>query len=112
MLVNPRIVAALAAVFLVAASPSLLRAQQAQQSNSIVIKNFDYSPMSVTVKAGSTVTWKNLDDEPHTVTSLDGLFRSGALDTGDKFAFKFDKPGIYKYACSIHPRMMGTIIVQ
>jgi len=85
---------------------------QAQQANSVVMKNFDFAPMSLTVKAGSTVTWKNTDGEPHTVTSVDGLFRSGALDTDETYSFTFAKPGTYKYACSIHPRMIGTIIVK
>jgi len=87
-------------------------AVEAPQTNSIVMKNFDFSPMSLTIKAGSSVTWKNLDGEPHTVTSADGLFRSGALDQNDTFTFKFDKPGTYKYVCSIHPRMMAAIIVK
>jgi plastocyanin len=81
-------------------------------SNMVVMKNFDFSPMTITVSAGSTVTWKNLDGEPHTVTSLDGRFRSGALDENDSFKFKFDKPGIYKYVCSIHPKMMAAVIVK
>lgn len=87
-------------------------AAQAQQADSIVMKNFDFAPMSITVKAGATVTWKNLDGEPHTVTSVDGLFRSGALDTDETYSFTFAKPGTYKYACSIHPRMIGIIIVK
>jgi hypothetical protein len=58
------------------------------------------------------VTWKNLDGEPHTVVSPDGVFRSHALDQGDTFAFKFDTPGTYKYICSIHPKMMAAIVVQ
>jgi plastocyanin len=78
----------------------------------IVMKNFDFSPMTLTVKAGTTVTWKNTDGEPHTVTSDTGLFRSGGLDQDDTFSFKFDKPGTYKYVCSIHPKMVGTIVVQ
>lgn len=55
----------------------------AQQANSVVMKNFDFAPMSLTVKAGKSVTWKNLDGEPHTVTSVDGLFRSGAVDQNE-----------------------------
>jgi len=78
----------------------------------VVMKNFDYSPMDVTITAGSTVTWKNLDGEPHTVTSADGTFRSPALDENDTYQFKFDKPGVYKYLCSIHPKMMATITVK
>ncbi|HEX3431712.1 MAG TPA: cupredoxin family copper-binding protein [Rhizomicrobium sp.] len=81
-------------------------------ANAVVMKNFDFSPMSLTVPAGTTVTWKNLDGEPHTVTSLTGLFRSGGLDQNDTFRFKFTKPGVYKYVCSIHPRMMATITVK
>ncbi len=78
----------------------------------IVMKNFDFSPMDVTVSAGSTVTWKNMDGEPHTVASADGLFRSSALDQDDTYSFKFDKPGVYKYICSIHPKMRATITVK
>ena len=84
----------------------------ADTANTIVIKNFDFAPMAITVAAGTTVSWTNKDGEPHTVTSLDGLFRSGALDTGDSFSFKFDKPGVYKYLCSIHPRMTATVTVK
>jgi len=53
-----------------------------------------------------------MDGEPHTVASRDGLFRSTALDQNDTFQFKFDKPGIYKYVCSIHPKMMATVTVK
>lgn len=53
-----------------------------------------------------------MDDEPHTVVSDTGLFRSGALDTKESFSFKFDKPGTYHFTCSIHPAMVGTIVVQ
>jgi len=77
----------------------------------VTIKNFMFA-MDVTVTPGSTVTWKNLDGEPHTVASADGLFRSSALDQGDSFSFKFDKPGVYKYICSIHPKMKATITVK
>ena len=78
----------------------------------IVVKDFMFMPMSLTVKAGSTVTWANRDDEPHTVVSDTGLFRSDALDTNESFSFKFDRPGTYHFTCSIHPRMVGTIVVQ
>jgi plastocyanin len=78
----------------------------------IAVKDFMFVPVSLTVKAGSTVTWANMDDEPHTVVSDTGLFRSGAMDTSESFSFKFDKPGTYHFTCSIHPRMVGTIVVQ
>jgi plastocyanin len=101
-----------AALFVVFAGAAPLAPLAAENANTIVMKNFDFSPMTLTVKAGTTVTWKNTDGEPHTVTSDTGLFRSGGLDQDDTFSFKFDKPGTYKYLCSIHPKMTGTIIVQ
>jgi plastocyanin len=78
----------------------------------ISAKNFMFSPATITVKAGATVTWTNLDEEPHTVYSDAGLFRSGALDTKDSFSFTFDKPGTYHYLCTIHPKMLGTVVVE
>jgi plastocyanin len=94
------------------ASASSIGTAKAQDADTVVMKNFDFSPMMLTVKAGTTVTWKNLDGEPHTVVSPDGVFRSHALDQGDTFTFKFDKPGTYKFVCSIHPKMMAEIVVQ
>jgi plastocyanin len=78
----------------------------------ITIKNFDFMPMDITVAPGTTVVWKNLDGEPHTVASADGLFRSQALDQNDSFRFTFEKPGVYRYICSIHPNMRAAITVQ
>jgi plastocyanin len=78
----------------------------------IVVKDFTFKPTPVTVKAGATVTWTNMDDEPHTVVSDTGVFKSGGMDTNESFSFKFDKPGTYHFTCSIHPRMVGTIVVQ
>jgi len=93
------------------AVPSL--AGEAVVSPTIVMaKDFMFAPTSLTIKSGSTVTWTNKDDEPHTVVSDAGLFRSSAMDTNESFSFKFDKPGTYRYMCSIHPRMVGTIVVQ
>ena len=78
----------------------------------VVIKDFMFAPMSVTIRAGSPVTWVNNDEEPHSIVSDTGLFRSGGLDTGEKYSFRFEKPGTYHFRCSIHPRMVGTIVVQ
>ena len=97
---------------LVAAIASGLTVAQAQEPNAVVIKNFMFSPMSLTVKAGSTVTWKNLDGEPHTVVNDAGIFRSAALDQNDTYQFRFDKPGVYNVSCGIHPNMKATITVQ
>jgi plastocyanin len=91
-------------------APSHANAQPAAVT--VPIKNFAYMPMSVTIPVGGSVTWKNFDGEPHTVTSLDGLFRSGALDQDDSFTFRFVKPGVYKYVCSIHPKMRAEIVVK
>jgi len=77
----------------------------------IIIKKFMFNPMDVTVPAGTNVTWENQDGEPHTVVSLTGDFRSQALDEKDHFAHQFTAPGTYKYICSIHPKMVGTITV-
>lgn len=87
-------------------------AQAAAAAAPIIMKNFNFAPMMVTVHVGDTVTWKNLDEEPHTITSLDGLFRSGALDEGESFKFKFTKPGTFKYTCSIHPKMQAMVVVK
>jgi plastocyanin len=101
---------AAAVLWLIAAGDSA-RAGAADPAK-IVIKNFTFVPMSLTVQAGSTVTWANMDDEPHTVVSDTGLFRSGAIDTSESFSFKFESAGSYHFTCSIHPRMVGTIVVQ
>jgi plastocyanin len=82
------------------------------QGMRILIKDFMFSPMEAKTTVGVPVTWVNQDDEPHTVVSDVGLFRSGALDTGNEYTFKFDKPGTYHVLCSIHPQMVATIIVE
>jgi plastocyanin len=64
------------------------------------------------VKAGTTVTWRNEDDIPHTITSTTRLFKSKALDTDDSFSFTFTELGTYEYFCSLHPRMTATIVVE
>jgi len=81
-------------------------------ATTIAVKDYTFTPTPLTIKVGSTVTWTNKDDEPHNATSDTGLFKSGGMDTNDSFSFKFDKPGTYHYTCTIHPRMVGTIIVQ
>jgi|SRR5579872_7513952 len=81
-------------------------------THDILVKGFMFNPTTITVKVGTTVRWTNQDGEPHTVVSDSGLFRSGALDTKDTFTYKFDKPGTYRFLCSIHPQMVGTVVVQ
>ena len=79
----------------------------------VTIDNFSFSPATVTVAAGTEVTWLNRDDIPHTVVSDDKTtFKSRALDTDEKFSFTFAKAGTYTYFCSIHPRMTAKVVVQ
>jgi amicyanin len=78
----------------------------------VKIDNFSFTPETVTVPAGSQVTWTNRDDIPHTVVSEDKSIKSKALDTDEKFSFTFSKPGTYSYFCSIHPKMKGKVVVQ
>jgi plastocyanin len=86
-------------------------------ANEVNIFIYDYMPMEFKVKAGTTITWINNDEAEHTVTAKDKSFDSGALKTvniqpGASFSLKFDKPGTYEYFCSIHPRMIGKIVVE
>lgn len=99
-----------AALTLACAVPAILAAAPA--TIEVPIRNFAFMPMEVSVPVGGSVTWKNLDGEPHTVTSTEGLFRSGALDQGDSFTFKFTKAGTYPYICSIHPQMRARVVVK
>lgn len=72
----------------------------------------NFTPGTLTVAAGTTVTWGNNDVTTHTVTADAGGFNSNNLNSGDTFQVKFDNPGQYKYHCSIHSFMTGTIVVQ
>jgi plastocyanin len=99
------VVAAVAVVFVLAVAPA--RAEDA----AVKIGNFTFGPQEMKVKAGTTVIWTNEDDIPHTVVSPNN-FRSKALDSDDKFSFTFTTPGTYKYFCSLHPHMTGTIVVE
>ena len=79
----------------------------------INIFNYKFDPASVTVSVGTTVTWTNKDEIPHTVASSDKSFQGSAgLDTGDSYSYTFTKPGTYKYYCTLHPFMTGVIVVQ
>jgi plastocyanin len=83
--------------------------------NTSTIKNFAFDPSALTVKAGTAVTWTNLDGAPHTIVSDTGSpapFSSDTLQTGASYAFTFTQAGTYTYHCSIHPSMKGTIFVQ
>jgi plastocyanin len=87
-------------------------AEEKNAAASITIDNFSFTPKEVTVAAGTTITWVNHDDVPHTVVSPDKKFRSKALDTDDQFSFTFTDAGTYNYFCSVHPMMTGKIVVK
>jgi len=94
-------------------TPAAGTSDNAVKTVEIKIDNFSFGPMTLTVSSGTTVTWINNDDVPHTVVSEDTkTFKSGALDTGDKFSYTFTKPGKYPYFCSVHPKMMAEIVVR
>ena len=78
----------------------------------VKIDNFTFDPPQLTVKAGTTITWRNEDDIPHAIASAERMFKSKALDTDDGYSFTFTQPGTYAYFCSMHPHMTGTIVVQ
>ena len=82
-------------------------------TNAIAIKNFAFAPDTVTVKVGSTITWTNSDQEPHTVTSKDnnGPLRSPTMNSGATYSYTFTTPGKYEYLCTIHPFMVATVVV-
>jgi plastocyanin len=84
------------------------------KTEQIVIDNFTFNPAKLTVAAGTTVTWLNRDDVPHTATSSSKpkAFDSGTLDTDGKFSHVFTKPGTYDYFCAVHPHMTGQVIVK
>jgi amicyanin len=87
-------------------------AQPKPATMDIKIDNFTFGPPELTVMAGTTITWTNRDDIPHTVVSTDKVFKSKVLDTDEKFSFTFSTPGTFTYFCSIHPKMTGKVVVQ
>ena len=86
--------------------------QQPRNRTEVRVDNFTFSPEAITVPVNSAVTWVNKDDIPHVIASNDGLFKSKALDTDQQYSFTFTKPGTYAYYCSIHPKMVGKIVVR
>jgi plastocyanin len=100
------VVAGVAAFLLLAATPVW-----AADATAVKIGNFTFGPQEVKIKAGTTINWTNEDDIPHTVVSPNN-FRSKVLDTDGTYSFTFTTPGTYKYFCSLHPHMTGTIVVE
>ncbi len=86
--------------------------QAAAGPTAVRIDNFNFTPPTLVVAPGTTVTWTNADDDVHTVVEKDRKFKSAALDTDDTFSQTFTTPGEYEYVCSLHPRMVGKIVVK
>jgi len=102
----------MAMLLLLTASPRVAAADQPPANTEVTIDNFSFGPQTVTVPVGATVTWTNRDDIPHTVVSTDGVFKSKVRDTDEKFSYTFTKAGTYSYFCSVHPKMIGKVVVQ
>ena len=88
------------------------RPAAAGEEVTVTIDNFTFTPAEVTVTPGTTVTWVNNDDIPHTVVDKKQAFRSKVLDTEGKFSFTFMTPGDFTYFCSLHPHMTGKVMVK
>jgi len=102
------------ATVLLAGSPGITANPQPPSlaTAEVKIDNFTFEPGTIMVAVGTTVTWTNRDDIPHTVVSTDGVFKSKVLDTDEKFSYTFAKAGNFPYFCSIHPKMTGKVVVQ
>ncbi|HST31170.1 MAG TPA: cupredoxin family copper-binding protein [Chthoniobacterales bacterium] len=88
-------------------------ATSSDKKNTVEIKEFAFNPPTLKVKAGEKITWINRDEEPHTVVSVGKKFqKSPALDTDQEFTITAGAPGTYEYFCSVHPKMIGTIVVE
>jgi amicyanin len=103
---------AMLAAFLGSVKAAETTAAPAANTVQVNIFNYKFDPATVTITVGTTVNWTNKDEVPHTVASSDKSFKGSAgLDTGDSYSYTFDKPGTYKYYCTLHPFMTGTIVV-
>ena len=108
----------IAVLLLFAGSPSVTASssnnndQPSAATAAVKIDNFVFGPQTITIPAGTTVTWTNSDDIPHTVVSTEGVFKSKVVDTDEKFSYTFTKAGTYPYYCSVHPKMTGKVVVQ
>jgi plastocyanin len=104
----------LIAMLLLFAGSSSVRANDQPSAANVAVKidNFVFGPQAITVPVGTTVTWTNSDDIPHTAVSTDGVFKSKVMDTDEKFSYTFTKAGTYSYYCSVHPKMTGQVVVK
>jgi plastocyanin len=112
-MLRPIIASALGAVAGSVLAMGVLFARADAPASGVSIGNFTFTPQTLTVKAGTTVTWTNKDDIVHGVAWTNNAFaRSNALDTDDSYSFTFTTPGTYQFFCYIHPRMVGSIVVE
>ena len=103
----------IAMLLLFAGSSRVAASDQPSAANvAVKIDNFVFGPQAITVPVGTTVTWTNSDDIPHTAVSTDGVFKSKVMDTDEKFSYTFTKAGTYSYYCSVHPKMTGQVVVK
>ena len=102
------------AMLLLFAGTSRVKATDQPSTANVAVKidNFVFGPQAITVPIGTTVTWTNSDDIPHTAVSTDGVFKSQVMDTDEKFSYTFTKAGTYSYYCSVHPKMTGQVVVK
>jgi plastocyanin len=91
-------------------SPAPTPASSPVATTSVTIADFAFGPGVITVRAGSTVTWTNKDQDAHTV-AITGAPPSQPLVSGDTYTHTFAQPGTYPYRCSIHPTMRGMVVV-
>lgn len=101
----------LASLVFATASLVAVRAKAAAKTD-VNIDNFAFAPETLTVTRGTTVTWTNRDDIPHSIVESNGLFHSQAFDTSGSYSYTFSQAGTYNYICGLHPHMMGKIIVK
>ena len=116
-LVRRPVPAAFGAVLALGATGAVGQQVVAAKSAEIDIVNFAFTPKTLSIGRGTSVTWDNKDEEPHNIVNVPSegqprAFRSQAVDGGDKFTFVFNQAGTYRYICSIHPHMEGTIVVK
>jgi plastocyanin len=96
------------------ADQTLSTASSTSTASTVRIGNFTFSPAVLEVPAGTSVTWVNDDDAPHAIvgSDRDSPLKSAALDTDDRYAVVMNRPGTYRYFCSLHPHMTGTVVVK
>jgi plastocyanin len=100
----------IAMLLLLVGSPSVKASDQPSTANvAVKIDNFVFGPQAITVPVGTTVTWTNSDDIPHTAVSTDGVFKSKVMDTDETFSYTFTTTGTYPFYCSIHPKMTSMV---